>query len=121
MIVKINPTVRARVTEKLVERVEELDLTPLEVMLKTMKIHFSDGTELLKASDAARSEKTKEKARLRAKYEYREASAIAKDVAPYIHAKIQTITLKGDASSPLEIALGLMDAESLRAVVRGKK
>lgn len=48
------------------------------------------------------------------------AMAVARDLAPYLHPKLQATTLKGDADAPVNISLGLPDALVLRSAIRGK-
>jgi hypothetical protein len=49
-----------------------------------------------------------------------EAIAVAKEVAPYLHPKLQATTIKGDADNPLTFAVALPEATLLMAAVRGK-
>lgn len=78
---------------------------PLDVMLQTLADRW----------DAANNAKTpKGKERLQDK-----ACAIAEKVAPYIHARLQATTIKGDPEKPLGFTLNLPSAEALKAAIRG--
>lgn len=117
----IPPTARSKVVEKMVERVAGIDLSPLEVMLDDMKLRYDMSKRALANHER---EKDPERASLIMDAALSHSSAAvesAAKVAPYIHAKLQTTTLKGDTNSPIEIALGLYDAATLRAAVRGNK
>jgi hypothetical protein len=50
-----------------------------------------------------------------------EAIAVAKEVAPYLHPKLQATTIKGDADNPLQFSVSLPDSLLLMAAVRGKR
>lgn len=50
-----------------------------------------------------------------------EAIAVAKEVAPYLHPKLQATTIKGDADNPLAFSVSLPDSLLLMAAVRGKR
>lgn len=111
---------RRSLTEKLITKVHGIDLSPLEVMLDTMKMFYDDSKAALALHDIEKNREKKEMLKAMAKAEALNACSVAKDVAPYIHAKLQTTTIKGDEKNPLEVALGLTDSESLRAAVRGE-
>ena len=117
--VALRPKQRAKITDKLVARAVQIDCSPLEVLMDTMKVFYTESKGLMKLSELETAAAKREKLRNKAKTEALAACKVATDLAPYIHAKLQSVTLKGDRNSPLEIALGLMDAPSLRAAVRG--
>jgi hypothetical protein len=50
-----------------------------------------------------------------------EAIAVAKEVAPYLHPKLQATTIKGDADNPLTFSVSLPDSLLLMAAIRGKR
>jgi hypothetical protein len=92
-VASANSQRRARVADRVLARAE---ITPLEVMVNTM-------IERWKADDKAG------------------ACAIAKDCAPYLHARLASTTLKGDRENPLLLGLGLnlQSAAELKVLVRG--
>lgn len=102
------------------ERVKHINVSPLEVMLVGMKFHFDEGQEAMKASQSTQDQEMAHNYKMTAKAELAASMSYAEKVAPYIHAKLQSVTLKGDKENPLEVALGLSDADSLRKLVRGK-
>jgi hypothetical protein len=79
---------------------------PLDVMLEVL-------AERYEASKTAKSASAKSKAQ-------REAVAVAAQVAPYLHPKLQATTLKGDAANPVSFVLSLPDSATLKASIRGK-
>jgi len=107
--VAIPPSARAAVTDALVERIKDIDLSPIEVMLRGMKYHYDESRVAMSTSDHDT-----------AKAELSASMAYAKEVAPYIHPRLQATTLKGDKENPLELALGLASIDDLRKAVRGK-
>jgi len=83
----------------------QCELNPLEVMMQTMTRRWA-------MSQCAGDPEE------RAKLE-QEACQVAEKVAPYLHARLQATTIKGDAENPLSFALSLPSADALRALVRG--
>lgn len=80
---------------------------PLDVLMDTMAERWTDA---MRASDPETRAKLQQ-----------EACAVARDVAPYLHPKLQATTLKGDAGNPVSFTLSLPGAEALKAAVRGDK
>jgi hypothetical protein len=108
------PFAKARLTERLMDKVMAMDITPLEVMLNTMKLHYDSGTTALKARDLTENPVMKAEMLTEAKKCMNESSAVAEKVAPYLHPKLQAVTLKGDSDNPLNLAgslRGLSDAD----------
>ena len=117
----VTPTVRRQVVDVLMERVKHINVSPLEVMLVGMKFHFDEGQEAMKASQSTDDKEMAQDFKRTAKAELAASMSYAEKVAPYIHAKLQSVTLKGDKENPLELTLGLSSAEELRRLVRGGK
>lgn len=117
----ILPTARAKLTARMVERASAIELTPLEVMLDDMKMRYDMSKRALANHEKEKDPAMKELIMSAALGHSSAAVESAAKVAPYIHAKLQTTTIKGDQNSPLEVALGLFDAAALRAAVRGNK
>jgi hypothetical protein len=90
-VASANSQRRARVADRVLAQAE---ITPLDVMVQTMNERWKDGD---KAG----------------------ACAIAKDCAPYLHARLASTTLKGDSENPLLLSLSLPSVEKLKAAVRG--
>lgn len=116
----LTPTARRELTNKLVAKAHEIDLSPIEVMLDTMKMFHDDAQSLIVAAGNEKNRAKKASLWHSAKVESLNAVSVAKDVAPYIHPKLQATTIRGDKENPLEVALGLMDSEVLKAAVRGQ-
>ena len=116
----VTPTTRRAITDVLMDRVKHINVSPLEVMLIGMKTHYDDAKSAMKLWDSMPESDAKEHTRRIAKAELAESMQYAEKVAPYIHAKLQTTTIKGDKENPLEIALGLTSTDDLRKAIRGK-
>jgi hypothetical protein len=87
-------------------------------MLMDMKMHYDTSRKLLVDHEAIEDDpELKEKLFGKAAAHSAAAVESASKVAPYIHAKLQTTTLKGDKEAPLE--LQLLDSATLKAAVRG--
>ena len=82
----------------------QAEVKPLDVLLQTMAERWN----------AAQAEKGEERAKLQA-----EACAVAEKVAPYLHARLQATTIKGDADAPLSFTVSLPASDALRAMIRG--
>ncbi|MFZ2163411.1 MAG: hypothetical protein WAW02_14460 [Sideroxyarcus sp.] len=89
-VTSTNSQRRARVADRVLAQAE---ITPLDVMVKTMAKRWKAGDEA-------------------------GACAIAKDCAPYLHARLASTTLKGDDQNPL-FGLKLPSTEELKVLVRG--
>jgi hypothetical protein len=86
------------------------EVKPLEVMLKVMCERWRDAEDARAAGDR--------EVMLGAQGA---AFDCAKDIAPYIHPRLQAMTLKGDKENPLQAVLGIYSTEQLKAAVRGVK
>ena len=110
----IDQSTKQRLTERLIDRVVKMEITPLEVLLLTMKLHYDSAQTALKAREMADGPDLQEAFLRSAKVSMGESSAVAEKVAPYLHPKLQAVTLKGDDKHPLNLAgsfRGLSDAE----------
>ena len=105
------------IKRRLIERCS-YEISPLEVMLDAMILFHEDTVMYMHESDMATHDKVRVKYRNLAKSEATKAVGIAKEIAPYIHARLQAVTLKGDPEEPVH--LSMYDAETLRSAVRGK-
>lgn len=113
------PTARKAITDALMDRVKDIGVSPLEVMLVGMKLHYDEARNAMAQMDDVTATDALEDLKRLSKAELAASMTYAEKVAPYIHPKLQTTTLKGDKESPLELALGLSSAEALRKLVRG--
>lgn len=86
--------------------IAQAKIKPLELMLEVM-------AERYEAAKVAKNPKTRAKA-------IQDAVATAEKAAPYVHAKLQATTLKGDSANPLGFVLSLPTADTLRQAIRGK-
>jgi hypothetical protein len=118
------PTVRKEIGDAIMLRVKDIDLSPIEVMLRDMKLQYVETRRLLERVEempetTVAEQVMKDEAMRVVRASSSQAAESAMRVAPYIHAKLQSVTVKGDKENPLEIALGLSDASRLKALVRG--
>jgi hypothetical protein len=86
--------------------IAQAKIKPLELMLEVM-------AERYEAAKAAKNPKTRAKA-------IQDAVSTAEKAAPYVHAKLQATTLKGDAQNPIGFVLSLPASDTLKAAIRGK-
>lgn len=86
--------------------IAQAKIKPLELMLEVM-------AERYETAKAAKTAKARTKA-------IQEAVGVAEKAAPYVHAKLQATTLKGDPNAPVSFVLSLPDTATLRAAIRGK-
>ncbi len=115
-ILEVKRSARSLLVDAMAERIKDVDITPLEVLLGDMKFQYDETRSLLadynkmtKESDA------KAELRERIRKSSRMAAESAEKVAPYLHTKLQAVTLKGDAENPLNITSSLkgLSAEDL--------
>lgn len=110
----VNTAAKRQITARLMDQVQKMQISPLEVMLNTMKLHYDQGQTALKEQEVAKDKDQRDFLMRVAKAEMNASSSVAEKVAPYIHAKLQAVTLKGDKENPLEFGVnlrGLTDAE----------
>lgn len=99
----IPQSTKQKLTERLIDKVVSMKITPLEVMLTTMKLHYDSGQDALLAHELAEDREIKQSYLRTAKAEMNASSQVAEKVAPYLHPKLQAVTLKGDDKHPLNI------------------
>jgi hypothetical protein len=119
---KMTPSARHRVTDRLVAKCAGKDTSPMEVMLDSMIFFDRQAKRGIAKLERLREDSPPwRRAYHTTRARLADSVAVARDLAPYVHAKLQSVTVKGDKNSPLEVALGLRSAEELRALVRGRK
>ena len=117
---KLPPKARGRMVDRLVKVCAKKETSPMETMLDAMILFDEKGKEeLAKLAAMKKGTKAWQKQYYFARAHVMDAVSVSKDLAPYIHAKLQAVTLKGDRNSPIELALGLRSAAELKALVRG--
>jgi len=113
--VLLAPTAKRHVTDAMIRYLHHIDISPMIVMLNDMKIRHDAACKYMELYEQEPDEKKKEKHFNRAKAESGDAAEAAARVAPYVHAKLQTVVLKGDAENPLQLNFaslrGLTDKE----------
>ena len=79
--------------ERLIKRVVKMKITPLEVMLVTMKVHYDQAQEALGFMEQNTDDDVRSRLFGKAKMELAEASHYAEKVAPYLHPKLQSVVV----------------------------
>jgi hypothetical protein len=98
---------KARLTERMLDKVIAMDITPLEVMLTTMKLAYDQGQIALNAREGEQDSDKREYLLRVAQAQMGAASGVAEKVAGYLHPKLQAVTLKGDEKNPLNLGVNL--------------
>lgn len=98
---------KARLSERLMDKVLAMDITPLEVMLNTMKLAYDQGQVALNAREHETDAEKREYMLRVAQVQMGTASQVAEKVAGYLHPKLQAVTLKGDEKNPLQLGVNL--------------
>lgn len=117
--VTVPPSARAAVQDAMAKRLEGLDITPLEIMLMDAKFQYDETRKIIDEANEQTDKAKRAKLIAEARASSRAASYSASAVAPYVHSKLNSVTLKGDAENPLEIALGLTSSTDLKKLIRG--
>lgn len=92
-------------------------MSPLEVILTSMDKFVEEANAIALEVEAARTSKQRKELKLKLQGMVGRAVDVAKDAAPYCHAKLANVKLSGDEDNPL--AFKLYDVSELRAKVRG--
>ena len=79
--------------DRLIKKVVEMRVTPVEVMMLAMKIHYDQAKEALGFMEVNTDEDVRARLFGKAKMELADASHYAEKVAPYLHPKLQTVTV----------------------------
>lgn len=116
-------------TRELAKKLAAEEMTPLEVMVRVMKQFHADAESIDPEAIAAeiddsteQGKKDKKEALKDAKRDkknaYRDAVGIAQSAAPYIHAKLQTVTLQGDEDGgPILVENKRLTADEYKAAL----
>jgi hypothetical protein len=79
--------------DRLIKKVVQMKVTPVEVMMLAMKIHYDQAKEALGFMEVNTDEDVRARLFGKAKMELADASHYAEKVAPYLHPKLQTVTV----------------------------
>jgi len=111
----IPPSARLKVVDAMVRHVEGINISPMIVMLNDMKLRHDAARRSIELYENEIDVEEKKKYLDRAMFESGSAAESALRVAPYVHAKLQSVILKGDAENPLQLNFaslrGLTDKE----------
>ena len=92
-------------------------ITPVELMMNAMREFNDEAEEAFKCAEECDNEKTKQELRSYGRTMIQMAVEVAKDAAPYVHARLNAVTVSGDPDAPLQIEL--LPAHALKSMVRG--
>jgi hypothetical protein len=93
-------------------------ITPVELMLNAMREYNDEAEEAFACAKEAETEKIREDLRSYGRSMIQMACEVAKDVAPYIHPRLNSTTLLGDPEAPLQVEL--RRADHLKSLIRGR-
>lgn len=109
-------------TKKSKEAVERLSsdggALPVEIMVKSMRKLYAQYQECEDYAELNNSIKEKEEVLKQGLGYLQEACEIAKNVAPYFHPKLQSMTVVGDEDGP-PVLFELTGVDELRKAIRG--
>lgn len=115
---KIHRRIKAETSKELLDKLSENGVSPIEVMINSMRNLYSQYEECLEQGELTNHENTKESIMRYGKDCLRQACEIAKDVAPYFHPRLQAITHAGDEDKA-PIQMELTTVADLRKFLRG--
>lgn len=98
---------KKELTERLMDTVLSLKVTPLEVTLQTMGLFYHNGQKLLEQMDDEKDADKRAHLLRLAQQQMVESSEQAMQLAPYLHPKLQAVTVKGDDKNPLSLGISL--------------
>lgn len=111
---------RLELTQRLIDKIVAINLTPLEIILTTMKLHYDQAQKALGSHLSADDPDVKEQHMQRAKREFALSSHFAEKVAPYLHPRLATTVIKGDDRNPISIVSNLRSLSDEELMVAQK-
>lgn len=109
--------IRGKPSQEVLDKLAEDGVSPVEVMVLSMRRLYREYDDCVEQGEFSRSDRDKESIMRYGKDCLREACEIAKNVAPYFHPRLQSVTVSGDDENPLTIELA--NANDLRKFLRG--
>jgi hypothetical protein len=109
--------IRGKPSQEVLDQLSEDGVSPVEVMVLSMRRLYREYDDCVEQGEFSRSDRDKESIMRYGKDCLREACEIAKNVAPYFHPRLQSVTVSGDDENPLTIELA--NANDLRKFLRG--
>ena len=110
---------RKKTSKEIIERLTEGGISPAEVMVDTMRRLYKSQDKYLELAEMCHNDDDRTRYMKMASECMLEACEIAKNVAPYMHAKLQSVTVGGDeGAAPIQVELKGVD--ELRKLIRGK-
>lgn len=95
------------------------EVKPLEVMLAVLASRWREALSLEASLAGIEDAEQAQAARTQLLLAQSAAFSAAERVAPYVHAKLAAMTIKGDETNPLTLMLSQFDPSALRAAIRG--
>jgi hypothetical protein len=112
-------TRKTKTSKEIIDRLTEGGVSPVEVMVITMRRLYKDYDELMGEAEMCRNDDQKMSYLKQAGACMVEACEIAKNVAPYFHPRLQSVVVGGDDGAP-PVQVELTGVDALRKLIRGK-
>jgi hypothetical protein len=109
---------KVKVSKEIIDKLSESGVSPVEVMVNSMRKLFREYTDAEEQAELTNSQGEKEAILKQAKDSLTEACEIAKNVAPYFHPRLQSVTVAGDGDGA-PISVELSNVDELRRLIRG--
>lgn len=93
-------------------------ITPIELMLNAMREFNEEAEEAFECAAQVEDKQRKEDLRSYGRSMIQMAVEVAKDAAPYVHARLNATTISSDPDAPLQVEL--LPANLLQSMIRGK-
>lgn len=111
-------TTKKRSSKEIIDKLSD-GVSPVEVMVKTMRRLYKEYDEVMEEAEMVRNDDHKASLLKHASACMTEACEIAKNVAPYFHPKLQTVTVNGDEDGG-PVQFELRNVDELRRLIRGR-
>ena len=110
---------RKKTSKEIIERLTETGISPAEVMVETMRRLYKSHDKYMEMAELTFDDDKRASLLKMGNDCLLEACEIAKNAAPYMHAKLQSVTVGGDeGAAPIQVELKGVD--ELRKLIRGK-
>lgn len=110
---------KLKTSKQIIDQLSSEGVSPAEVMVKTMRRLHKTAEDLMDELEFCHSDEKRASILKLASECMEEACEIAKNVAPYFHAKQQSVVVSGDDEKPA-IQVELKGVAELRKLIRGR-
>jgi hypothetical protein len=110
---------KRKTSKEIIEKLTEGGISPAEVMVETMRKLYKSHEKYMEMAELTFDDDKRMGLLKSASDCMVQACEIAKNAAPYLHAKLQSVTVGGDeGAAPIQVELKGVD--ELRRLIRGK-